>query len=259
MSSVVLIGSDPEVFVVNNGVVGSAIGLVPGSKAKPHKTQHGWVQPDNVLAEFNISPAASAHEFRASLKAVLQDLRQFVPEVSIRASHEYSRDELLSFGREAFVFGCDPDFCAWEDGAPNNKPDDVPPGLRTAGGHLHVGYLGRGEDEPFHEKLRLIKAMDVTLGLRSVLLDPDRRRKMLYGKAGCFRPKKYGVEYRTLSNFWLSSDELMTWAFDKAQEAFRRKDEINLHLDAGLGMIVRNCIDTGDETLAAKLCEEFKV
>ena len=53
--------------------------------------------------------------------------------------------------------------------------------------------------------------MDFYLGLPSLLFDADTRRREMYGKAGCFRPKPYGAEYRTLSNAWLKSEELIRW------------------------------------------------
>ncbi len=40
------------------------------------------------------------------------------------------------------------------------------------------------------------------LGLQSVLLDPDTRRRRMYGKAGAFRFKKYGklIKHKLLIN-----------------------------------------------------------
>jgi hypothetical protein len=60
------------------------------------------------------------------------------------------------------------------------------------------------------------KQLDWSLGLGSMLFDNNpaaKKRRSLYGAAGCFRPKSYGVEYRTLSNSWLASKELMEWVF----------------------------------------------
>jgi hypothetical protein len=46
--------------------------------------------------------------------------------------------------------------------------------------------------------------LDLRLAVPSLIWDKDKKRRLLYGKAGCFRPKPYGMEYRTLSNAWLN-------------------------------------------------------
>jgi len=56
--------------------------------------------------------------------------------------------------------------------------------------------------------------MDLYLGVPSVLMDKGELRKQLYGKAGAYRMKPYGVEYRTLSNFWIFSDTTIGWVWD---------------------------------------------
>src|SRR3546814_9474953 len=35
----------------------------------------------------------------------------------------------------------------------------------------------------------------------------------MYGAAGAFRTKPYGVEYRVLSNAWLKDSKLMSWVY----------------------------------------------
>jgi hypothetical protein len=41
----------------------------------------------------------------------------------------------------------------------------------------------------------------------------------MYGAAGAFRPKTYGVEYRVLSNAWLLSEARMRFVFKQTQTA----------------------------------------
>ena len=99
---------------------------------------------------------------------------------------------------------CDPDYNAWTEDI-NPKPSGEKTNLRSAGCHIHIGY-----DNPNVEtSLQLIKLFDVYLGLASVVIDPDNKRRQLYGKAGAFRVQDWGVEYRTLSSYMYSSDMLM--------------------------------------------------
>jgi len=61
----------------------------------------------------------------------------------------------------------------------------------------------------------VIKALDAYLGLPSVLFEKDGMRRTLYGKAGAYRPTPYGVEYRVLSNFWLTEEKYMRWVYQQ--------------------------------------------
>ena len=38
----------------------------------------------------------------------------------------------------------------------------------------------------------MVKLLDIFLGIPSVIIDPDKKRRKLYGKAGAFRLTKYG-------------------------------------------------------------------
>ena len=80
----------------------------------------------------------------------------------IQTSYEFEQAMMESFGDEAFVFGCDPEFSAYT-GAIMNKPD-ANSMLRTAGGHVHVGY----DNSDVDKNRDLIKMLDITLGLPSL-------------------------------------------------------------------------------------------
>lgn len=221
----VTVGADPEVFVATSeGNVTSAIGRVGGNKSFPRPVKDGGVQEDNVLAEFNINPAKSKMEFVHNVNSVMSDLRDILNSSNLQPlvipSHTYSDSEIRSFGPNAVEFGCSPEMNAWSN-RKLKSPDGESTCLRTAGGHIHVGY-----DNPDDStNLSIVKMMDYTLGLPSLLCDTDNTRRKLYGKAGSMRHKQYGVEYRTLSNFWLNSQELMSWVYDKTLWATQ-----NLHL-----------------------------
>lgn len=95
--------------------------------------------------------------------------------------------------------------------------------LRFAGGHMHFGSWTR---KPLYE--RIVKTADNILGVWSVgaarhMDNPVRRQ--YYGLPGEYRKpwyrEFYGVEYRTLSNFWLASPGLMQLTWDLGRMCVR--------------------------------------
>jgi len=221
----ILVGADPEVFVRQNGVFLSAHGLIKGDKKNPFPVHKGAVQVDGMALEFNIDPASSSDEFIINIEEVYATLRAMVPDYEVVAVPVADFDEMYMKEQpeEALELGCDPDFNGWEGGA-NPRPDGGR-SFRTASGHVHIGWT-RGEDvtdrEHFTKCCHVAKQMDFYLGLPSLVYDKDSRRRELYGKAGCFRPKPYGSEYRTLSNMWLNSKELIGWVFNNVQTGMHR-------------------------------------
>lgn len=256
-----LIGSDPEMFVARNGQPSSAIGLIGGSKNEPRRVNLGALQEDNVLLEFNIDPASNLEEFQRNIKAVLEQgrdsIRQYELDVQRKlSSHVYPLETLRSFGKPAFVFGCEPDFNAWTF-QPNVMPKDVDPGLRTAGGHLHIGY-GHLEEVTVETSEAIAQMCDFVLGLPSLLMDTDDMRRALYGKAGAIRYKSYGVEYRTLSNFWIWEDETLAWAYEGAVRAYTDRHLLDAYCDVISGDEVQRIINTNDKDGARQALEALK-
>jgi len=207
------IGADPELFVADsaNNIV-SGIGHVGGTKTEPKPVNCGAVQEDNVLAEFNIDPCSTAQQFCEKVTAVTDELNKILDSSGLHtvvmSSHEFDEAYLVEQGDKALEFGCDPDTNCWT--REENNPPDPYTGLRTAGGHVHVGYDNPNRDRSFE----IACILDYLLGASSVLLDSDHRRRGMYGQGGACRIKPYGVEYRVLSNFWLNSESLKKWIFD---------------------------------------------
>ena len=218
-----LFGCDPEMFIRNEeGVLVSAVGLVPGTKESPHKVERGTVQVDGMAAEIGIDPVDNFKDWNDSIVDVTRQLKAMLPKgygLALEPAVRFSQSVMDAQPDTAKVLGCDPDYNAWT-GEINPYPDTIDdPFLRTASGHVHIGWLDSPEFMPVTDELHvkncrdLVKQLDWFLGAWSVKKDADVTRRKLYGKAGAFRPKPYGAEYRVLSNFWLKdkSTRLQVW------------------------------------------------
>ena len=254
----VTVGCDPEVFLqTEKGDIVSAVGLIGGTKEKPIKVVCGALQEDNVLGEFNIDPAISFGMFRDNIKTVMSQLESKVKPLKLKvtSSHNFTQSELECGGAQAMEFGCNPDINAWT-GETNESPNPYTY-LRTAGGHIHVGFDVDKED--LQSRFDVIQLMDVYLGIPSVLMDGDTERRSMYGKAGACRPKDYGVEYRVLSNFWLRGDAFIEWAYNQAVRAVENKSYIGEILEKYNPLLIQNTINTSDVGMAEEIVKDLQL
>jgi hypothetical protein len=214
-----MLGADPELFIVERktGKLVSAHGMFQGSKEKPFLVPHGAVQVDGMAAEFNIDPAKTANEFVRNIKSVMHTLQKIVgckyDLVAMPTAH-FGKEMIDAQPDEAKELGCDPDFNAWT-GRQNPTPDVEAP-YRTGAGHLHIGWT-KGVDANSEEHANICQHLIRNLDLYTtpfLALEDDVLRRKLYGQAGAYRPKSYGVEYRTPSNVWLTNERTMRlmWA-----------------------------------------------
>lgn len=238
------LGADPELFLVDtSGKFISSVGKIGGTKDKPQPVGEGClIQEDNVAVEFNIPPASNFEQFEDSLKYSMQVLEQrakkLLLSLSITASAEFDSDQLKT--PQAKQFGCEPDYNAWTK-RQNPFPKAKNKNLRSCGGHIHIGTD--------IERTDVIKAMDLFLGCPSTILDKNTTRRELYGKAGSFRYKPYGCEYRTLSNFWLQSSDTMKWVYDSTTRALNWLAEQgkNMNWDEELASAIQACINDSNK------------
>ena len=194
-------GCDPELFIMNaEGEYISAEGIIPGTKAEPYKVPGGAVQRDGMAAEFNIDPVTTFDEFDHNITLVLKSLVKFLPKgcrLMPMPAVTFSEKVWEAASDEAKELGCSPDYNAWtgEVNPPPNAPDN--PRLRTASGHLHIGWTedaSMSDIEHVTNCQDLVKQLDWYLGAWSTRHDNCPQRRKLYGKAGDLRYKPYGVE-----------------------------------------------------------------
>lgn len=253
------LGCDPEMFLADaaGGLI-SSIGLIGGTKEAPAPLPIGdgfAVQEDNVAVEFNIPPSSSAEEYSENIQKVISFLNERVKEAyglglcNISAA-SFPQEQLED--PRALVFGCDPDFNAWT-GKRNPKPRAKDANLRSCGGHIHVGYKFQDKEEA----KKLIRIMDLTHGVPSVLMDAagDKRRE-LYGARGAYRIKPYGVEYRTLSNFWIFNEGTRKWAFTQTARALESLHTLDVDSEDAL---IYDAINNNNKDVAKYLVDKYSL
>lgn len=247
------IGADPELFLINkNGKLISSVGLIGGNKHSPISIGNGCaLQEDNVSVEFNIPACKSKLEFKNSILFSISKIEDKIKQYNLSlakevASSDFDKDQLNT--REAKIFGCEPDYNAWTETI-NPRPKSNSASLRSCGGHIHVGV-------DHLDKLQLVKAMDLFLGVPSVIMDKDTKRRQLYGKAGAFRPKEYGVEYRTLSNFWIWKEQFIDWVYEQTETAIKFVSGGNTVKD---GHKIQEAINSGDKKLCNGIIGAYNI
>jgi glutaredoxin len=251
------IGADPEVFIFNttsNKIV-SVEGMIKtpegeGTKQHPLVVEGEFkLQEDNVLAEYNIPACSTLQEWLDAHDFMLNAINVFVPDdCSYKIQASATLDDEFLQSDQAKEIGCESDYNVWLE-EENKSLEEYPSNLRCAGGHIHLGIP---EDEQDIENLQnIIKKMDMFLGVPSIILDDDKERRSVYGKAGAFRFKPYGLEYRTLSNFWLSSKELMTWAYNQTMLAIESDIEIDSEAE--------KIINSQDVNKAYSFCDKYNI
>lgn len=252
------LGTDPEIFIENDKEIISAEGLIPGTKYEPHPiTDKGHcIQIDNIAFEFNIPPCSTKEEYVENINYV-KDYLSIIAEsnnckLSTKASSEINPIYLQT--ENAQTFGCEPDFNVWLQDI--NPSPSTNTNLRCVGGHVHIGVDEEYRTDEILENI--VKMFDIMVVLPALLIDTDERRRELYGKAGSFRYKDFGVECRSLSNFWIHSNELIEWVFEQTVNA------VTLVLDGKAEEIIKaygedtvTAINTNNKKLAEETIEKI--
>jgi len=272
----IMIGTDPEYFMRNKetSALVSAIPYIKGGKHDPIPLKHGGnIQSDNVAVEFSIKPAHKTEDFIANLKATLADTIDVLPkgfELAVLPSAEFHPLELAD--PKAQEFGCTSDHCAWEL-IENDSPRHPNPNFRSCGGHIHVGCLDE-DGVPIHPesqfllefqgKIAMIRGMDLFHGIISTILDSSPEaieRRKLYGKAGCHRATDYGVEYRTLSNYWTKSPMLSMLISSLTDDVVELiiKDQLNAIIEEVGAQDIQRIINEGDVADAKSTLEKVLI
>lgn len=226
------IGCDPEFLLCNEqGEIVSGHNAVPGTKDTPFPLNDGAVQLDGVALELNTTPLPlTTDRFFATLEAVRKQAMDIVhdSEPGTNISHlteaRFKQEYWDALPDSVKEIGCDPDFDAYS-GTVNQIVASDEEGVRFSGGHIHLSWNANVEDpmHPQHFEIcrGIVKTLDICVGLPLAALEGAAgvARRRQYGKAGSFRPKKYGVEYRVPGNLWTTNEDLCEFAQAMVQKA----------------------------------------
>lgn len=210
-----MLGSDPEGFLQQDGKIIGSEKVIPKEGLRGDYRQ--LVVLDGVQFELHPSPANDPAHVGASLKKAFIVLSAAISRfpgvsVSFRGVVDVEQEELDSLSPETRVLGCLPSENFY--GMPPLNVDASTYTKRSAGGHIHFGL--DGVEGLLDKRLEALPYFDIFVGNTGVLLDRDPgavERRLNYGRAGEYRTPNYGVEYRTLSNFWLRHSSIMDLMF----------------------------------------------
>jgi len=232
---IISLGGDPEFFIYKKNK--SKPEIISADKILPPKNNKlscdsGKIFFDGVQAEINPYPSDCREIFcghirNCMLKAYVHSTRVLGEDNALLvplASVEITPDVIKDADMECTRFGCSPDFNIY-----SNKKIKYPDGhkfmTRFSGGHIHLGFRQLNLVNYFTNPKNLenvIRALDYLVGTISVAISPYRDeyvRKKYYGKAGTYRIQPHGIEYRTLSSFWIVSPILTSLITSMARDA----------------------------------------
>lgn len=218
-------GTDPEgFFKFGDRIIGSEKVLTEGHLGSSYSNK---VVLDGVQFELNPLNSTDLKYVGRNIGYAFSLLRSQLslkPGVSVCFDGvvEVTREELDSLSEKSRILGCAPSRNIY--GSRPITVDAKTYRKRSAGGHLHLGLTSTNiyNQKSVDERNRLIPLLDIFVGNTCVLLDRDpnaAERRENYGRAGEYRLPKHGVEYRTLSNFWLRNHVLFTFVFGMAELA----------------------------------------
>jgi len=220
----ITLGCDPEFFFSKNGkIIGSE---------KVIKNNNSQIIIDGVQAELNPSASSCRQSLAEHISSCFRSLNEMIKKddtikIDTATTIKIDPKELKSLSKNSQRFGCAPSKNKDGDGKIKIK-DASKYYYRSAGGHIHLGS--------YENPKILVPILDIIVGNTCVLIDRDKGniiRRKIYGKAGEYRTPPHGLEYRTLSNFWLRDYKLMSFVMGLARMAVSIVDSSKIYKTKG--------------------------
>lgn len=280
----IALGCDPEFFFRMGGKIIEAEKILPEeglSYTKLHESSEfglssvvsspngGKVTIDGVQAEINPrahkSVAGLASEMGSCIKHLSQNAEIGGYALDFSQIVHLDDSDLSKLSEKSVKFGCSASKNINIVGDSIITVDPKKYNYRSAGGHVHIGSLEQFDAvyEALRQPERVVRLLDILLGNTCVMIDRSEgniERRKVYGKAGEFRTPPHGLEYRTLSNFWMRNYQLMSFVFEMSRLC------VNLvadNLDKRFVMLsdmddIQKAINNNDAKLAKKNFDKIK-
>jgi hypothetical protein len=227
----ITLGCDPELLVQSTNQTIVAVPAWEVVSAKKGDTplpisSNTSIHADGVALEFNTTPVPIRHFADRALNS-FRDTATWVKSTGevmgkkLRAIA--SVPEITDFSKEvlanplANLDGCAVDYCAYNEDPcrPRERQPINSSSMRYLGGHIHVGY-----DTSIIPPWAMARFFDLFVYAPIVTSDKQPNRRPIYGLAGLYRPKPYGMEYRTPSSYWLTHGSIARTIQKNIQEIF---------------------------------------
>lgn len=223
----IISGADPEVFIrkIGGPLVPSSAVLNKRGYIKDSYSSKPLIVRDGVQAEFHPSAASCTTVLNTDIHHCIVEwskvLRKTGHQIDFSRTVDLSDAEFEGLSSEERQLGCQTSLNIYDSSATIGV-DGSSYRKRSAGGHLHFG-LDQFKTHPIWDRRAdIVPILDVLLGNTAVLMDRDegnRERRKVYGRAGEYRLPAHGLEYRTLSNFWLASFPLTNFVIQMGRAA----------------------------------------
>ncbi len=255
------LGSDFELFLYDEekeGVI-NAKPYVKGTKEKPYnfdKSNPFWCTSlDNISAEMCIPPCTLVDDWNNSIKRCIDYVNGTLPN-GIRTIHDCAVyvDPKQLRTKQARILGCEASMNAYTL-MENPRPSGEKTNLRTCCTHVHMKY----DDMDIFTSSEWIKAMDLFLGMPSLIIEPENDRRKLYGTLGEMRfSEQKTTEYRVLSSYFSQSDTLRKWVFENTVKAIDWINEGN-RVSEDLGKGFHQAMAKGDKGFVMELVQQYNI
>ena len=228
----IVMGADPEIFLSKNGKIIGSERVIPGgplvgpAQSCNPSLSMGQVVRDGIQAELHPAPTHCrqilAENTLELLKLLGTEAAKHGAKLDFSQTVTVTQKEINSLSEESRRLGCQESLNIHTPGR-GLGIDPTKYQVRSAGGHMHFDLTAVLDANGQRiDVLKFVPILDILVGNTSILLDDDPRaaeRRQVYGRAGEFRTPAYGLEYRTLSNFWLRSEMYLSLMFGLARQA----------------------------------------